>query len=453
MTPVLWLGFIIGGAGLIFFIIIIVRHSVNPRKIGSIERLIESGNIKSALRQVKALLQRNERNIDAHWLLGECYRKENRPELALVEYKYIINAARFSPTASKRKVLQRLGESYLELGQLDEAQKEFILLSKIEPDNYELLFKIARLFEERDYTDSALSNYRKVISQNPSYAPAHFGLGVIYFKKNALSEAGQELQLAAKLDTENYAAYYYLGKIARMTGDRDRALSMFDKALRDAELRQRSYLEKANIFVAEKTYEDAIDHLLKAAELGENDTAVIMAVRYLLANCYESIDDLRNAVEQWEWLYERKPGYADVEEKLSLYGALRADDKLKDFLIAPGDKFSQYCEHIIKLLGLKVHQEVSSDTDTREYTAFDTDRRHMRGGSALCLVRLIRSTEPVGYEKARGLYDTMRKMNASRSIFVTVSKFTKNAVEFSQIRPVDLIEKDELTKLLQKITI
>jgi tetratricopeptide (TPR) repeat protein len=453
MTPVLWLGFIIGGAGLIFLIVLIVRHSVNPRKIGSIERLIESGNVKSALRQVKVLLVRNERNIDAHWLLGECYRKENRPELALVEYKYIINAARFSHAASKRKVLERLGEMYLQLGQLDEAQKEFILLSKIEPDNYELSFKIARLFEERDYTDSALSHYLKVIGQNPSYAPAHFRLGVIYFKKNALSEAGQELLEAVKLDKENYAAYYYLGKIARMTGDKNRALSMFDKALHDGELRQRSYLEKATIFVAEKTYEDAIDHLLKAAELGEKDTAVIMAVRYVLAQCYESIDDLRNAVEQWEWLYERKPGYADVEAKLSLYGALRADDKLKDFLIAPGDKFSQYCEHIITLLGLKVHQVISSNTDTRDYTAYDADRRPMRGVSGLCLVRLIRSTDPVGYEEARGLYDAMRKMNASRSICVTASKFTKNAVEFSQIRPVDLIEKDELTKLLQKITI
>ena len=453
MTPVLWVGFIIGGAGLIYFIVMIVRNTVNPRKIGSIERLIESGNIKSALRQVKSLLARNERNIDAHWLLGECYRHENRPELALVEYKYIITAARFTHGVSERKVRERLGEMYLQLGQLDEAQKEFILLSKIDPDNYELYFEIARLFEERDYTDSALSHYRKVIGINPSYAPAHFRLGVIYFNKNALKEAGQELQVAVKIDQDNYAPYFYLGKISRITGDRNRALALFDKALHDRELRQRSYLEKANIFVAEKAYEDAIDDLLKAVELGEKDVPVIMTVRNLLARCYESMDDLRNAVEQWEWLYERKPNYADVEAKLSFYGALRANDRLKDFLIAPADKFGQYCENIITLLGLKVHQEVSSNTDTREYTAYDTDQRPMRGGSGLCVVRFIRSTDPVGYEGARGLYDMMRKMNATRSICVTASKFTKNAVEFSQIRPVDLVEKEELTKLLQKITI
>ena len=271
MTPVLWIGFIIGGAGLIYLIVTIVRNTVNPRKLLSIERLIESGNVKTALRQVKSLLARNERNIDAHWLLGECYRHENRPELAIVEYKYITAATRFTQVVTERKVRERLGEMYLQLGQLDEAQKEFILLSKVDPHNYEVFFKIARLFEERDYTDNALSHYRKVITINPHHAPAHFRLGVIYFKKNALNEAGQELQTAVKLDEDNSAPYYYLGKISRMTGDRNRALSHFDKALHDRELRQRCYLERANIFVAEKAYEDAIDDLLKAVEI-ENRT-------------------------------------------------------------------------------------------------------------------------------------------------------------------------------------
>jgi tetratricopeptide (TPR) repeat protein len=453
MTPPIWVGFIVGGIGIIFFIVIIVRNTVNPRKLGSIERLIENGNVKSALRQAKSLLARNERNIDAHYLLGECYRHENRPDLALVEYKFIINAARFTHSVTERRVRERLGEMYLQLGQLDEAQKEFILLSKLDPENYELYFKIACLFEERDYTDSAISHYRKVIAINPGYGPAHFRLGTIYFKKNALKEAGQELQLAAKIDQDNHAPYYYLGKIARLTGDRNGALAFFDKALSDRELRQRTYLERANIYVVEKAYEDAVDDLLKAIEIGEKETTVIMAVRYMLARCYESLDDLRNAVEQWEWLYEKKPNYADVEAKLSLYGALRADDRLKDYLIAPGDKFGQYCEHIIMLLGLKVNQEVSSNTDVREYTAYDTERGLMQGGSNLCVVRLIRTTDPVGYEDTRGLYDMMRKLNATRSIYVTASKFTKNAVEFSQIRPVDLVEKEELTKLLQQISI
>jgi len=453
MTPVLWVGFIIGGLGLIYFIIMMVKGAANPRKLRSIKNLIESGNARTAMRQAKSLLARNERNIDAHWLLGESYRAENRLELAIVEYKYIIHSKRFTTIAPERKVRERLGEAYLRLGQLDEAQKEFILLSKIDPNNYEIYYKIAKLFEDRDYTDSAMANYKKVISINPGHGPSHFRLGVIYFKKSSKDEAQQELKLALKQDPGNAAPYYYLGKIARTTGDRNKAFDLFEKALHDQELRQRVYLERANLFVLEKEYDEAINELLKALDLGDKDVAAVMAVRYLLARCYEAVNNLRSAVEQWEWLYERNPKYLDVESKLSLYGALRADDRLKDFLIATGEHFGAYCEKIIGIIGLKVHQEVFADNEIREYTAYDADRPLVRGRSGLCVVRFLRSSNLVGYEETRGLYDKMRKMNATRSVVITASKFTKNAIEFAQIRPIDLIDKEELTRLLQKISL
>jgi tetratricopeptide (TPR) repeat protein len=409
--------------------------------------------VKTAMRQTKMLLARNERNVDAHWSLGECYRAESRPELAIVEYRYIANSMRFTSTATEREVHERLGECYLKLGQIDEAQKEFILLSKLDPNNPEVIFKIAQLFENRDYTDSALINYRRVVELNPHHALAHFRLGVIFVKKNSYSEAKQELLHALKLSPDDPAPHYYLGKILRLTGDRTGALSHFEKALRSSELRQRAYLERANIFVMDKDYQQAISELLKAAELGHQDMPAALAVRYLLSRCYEFTNDLGRAIEQWDWISERNPKYADVPVKLSMYGGLRADDQLKDFLIAPKDKFAQYSERIITLLGMKVYKEVAGDNDVYEFSAFDADRKVRRMGSGVSLVRIIRSTDPVGYEPVRGLYEEMRKMNASRSVCVTASKFTNNAVEFAHSRPIDLVEKEELTKLLKKISL
>jgi restriction endonuclease Mrr len=45
----------------------------------------------------------------------------------------------------------------------------------------------------------------------------------------------------------------------------------------------------------------------------------------------------------------------------------------------------------------------------------------------------------------------MRRMNANRSICIAASKFTRTALEFAEIRPIELIDKDELTKILQGI--
>jgi tetratricopeptide (TPR) repeat protein len=236
-----------------------------------------------------------------------------------------------------------------------------------------------------------------------------------------------------------------------MFGEKVNALTRFEKALRDPGLKQRAYLERANIHVADKDYQTAISELRKAVDVGDRDLPAALAVRYLLSRCYETMDNLEEALEQWEWISGKKPNYADVAAKLSQYSGLRADDTLKDFLIAPRDKAVQYCERIIGLLGLKVHQLISGRNETFEYSAYDGEKKIRRVGSGLCVIRIVRSSEPLGYEAIRGLYDQMRKMNASKSVCVTASKFTRNAVEFAQTRPIDLIDYESLTKILKRI--
>ena len=62
-------------------------------------------------------------------MLGECYSAEKRSDLAVVEYRYITNTGNFTALATQRKVRKKLAEEYLKLGQIDESQKEFILLN------------------------------------------------------------------------------------------------------------------------------------------------------------------------------------------------------------------------------------------------------------------------------------------------------------------------------------
>ncbi len=111
--------FVFGGAGFVVFLVMIIRRVSNPRKFLELEKLIESGNTKAAIRYAKAVLGRNERSPEAHWYLGECYLTEDRSDLATVEYKYITNYGKYTNTATEKKVRSRLANTYLKLGQLD----------------------------------------------------------------------------------------------------------------------------------------------------------------------------------------------------------------------------------------------------------------------------------------------------------------------------------------------
>jgi thioredoxin-like negative regulator of GroEL len=83
MTNLLVFAAVFGTCGFGIVIFFVFRIMVSPKKLHHIESLIANGNVKSAIRQAKTLLSRNERNADAHFWLGECYRAEKRPDLAV----------------------------------------------------------------------------------------------------------------------------------------------------------------------------------------------------------------------------------------------------------------------------------------------------------------------------------------------------------------------------------
>lgn len=451
MSNVVVFALVFGGAGLAVLITFSMKTVISPKKLRHIESLIENKNIKGAIRQAKTLLARNERNPDAHWWLGECYRAEKRPDLAVVEYRYITNSGNYTETATQRKVRRRLAEEYLELGQIDECQKEYILLSKLEPGNYENYFKIAKLFEQRNYTDSALSNYKKATSLNPKHVESQVKLGRIYLKKQLVDEAKKAFHEALKHDPQNGPGHYYLGRILRASGNPSTALVHFEKALRDPNLKQRVLLERANIFIIKGEFGRAVPELQRALKIGEKDLAAVLASRYLLARCYEVEKELLLAVEQWEKINAKNPKYRDVAEKLILYSSLRADDRVKDFMTASQENFQNTSGLIVRAMGLTVQDVFLKSQDLVEAYSLETQSKWRNAKKATIIVRIYRSAEPIRYDDIRVLYDTMRKIGAMRSICVTVSQFTKSAIEFAQIRPIDLVDKDEFTKLLHTI--
>ena len=75
--------------------------------------------------------------------------------------------------------------------------------------NYENFYNIAKLFEERNYTDSALTNYKKVIALNPQHSESHMRMGVIYLKKKQLNEAKRSFLMSLKYDPQNLACYFH----------------------------------------------------------------------------------------------------------------------------------------------------------------------------------------------------------------------------------------------------
>ena len=96
--------------------------------------------------------------------------------------------------------------------------------------------------------------------------------------------------------------------------------------------------------------------------------------------------------------------------------------------------------------------ETSSVTD-EGFDAVGTERetkwRNVRRVNIVIKIR--RTTKPIGELPVRELHEEMKKVSANRGIFVTTSSFAPSAAQYASTRPIDLFDKNTLVELLKDI--
>jgi glycosyltransferase involved in cell wall biosynthesis/tetratricopeptide (TPR) repeat protein len=89
-------------------------------------------------------------------------------------------------------------------------------LSLSDEPQYRVVY--ANFLREIGRTDEALAIYTGVVAAYPNQAEALTGLGRIYFERGLFTEAAPVLEKAVALDSQNYAADYYLWQTADRLG-------------------------------------------------------------------------------------------------------------------------------------------------------------------------------------------------------------------------------------------
>jgi tetratricopeptide (TPR) repeat protein len=133
-------------------------------------------------------------NALAHLNLGAALQAEKKPELALAEYKQVL---------------------------------------QLDPLRYEAWSDIAKLLsDEMNRPEEALPYCRQAIQLNPSRATLHNSLGLVLAKLNRLDEAMAEFATSAKLDATYSSPHFQIGQILLRQGKDSQALDSFNTALR-----------------------------------------------------------------------------------------------------------------------------------------------------------------------------------------------------------------------------
>jgi len=446
VIPIIIVGTVVG-----VLTLFIIKSFIAPRKIESVADLLNSGKNQQAIKAAKQLLAKDPRHVDAHYLLGQAYIAEGKTELALMEFKMVNQIGKFDGLCREVPFRKQAAELYRKFDQPEEALKEYLLLIKKEPVQADHYVAIGELFEDRQMTDKALPYLQKAVELNPNNADAHLRLGILIYRKKKLVEARAELEAAVKLDSENCQAHYYLGRLLKEIHEYPAALRSLEKAQRDPEYKSKSLIEAGTCYMSMNNMDRAISALERVINLDGNTTAnEMMYARYFLSLCYEKVRNIDSAIEQWEEIYAKKPSFRDVAQKLSQYQELRTDDRMKDYLTSSPEEFEQICRAITAGLKLEA-RDVMANPHGLEINAVEAEKNWRSGRPMPRLILFMRDTDMIDISIVRSLSEKMKKDNISRGIVVTCSNFARKAIEFAETRPIDLVNKDQLSAVLKKV--
>lgn len=184
----------------------------------------DKGKYADAMKAVAKTLKDEPDNIEALLLLGDIYRKQEKPDLAMEEYKKVLKHDDSNQLAHlglghiyrKKGLIQEAldeykkapdqsgshnnsGAIYAGQGKIDEAIKEFNMAEKIDPSDDRTCINLGSAYYVKEDWKKSTVYYLKAIEKNSKNAEAYYGLGMSYKKRGLYEKAIEAFKAFIKL--------------------------------------------------------------------------------------------------------------------------------------------------------------------------------------------------------------------------------------------------------------
>jgi len=170
---------------------------------------LAQGKLLQAFEQLKNVLARSPKNVDALYYLSVVAR-----ELSQQEYQRL-----FAMAPDSDRVHQLLGEAALAAENKSEAETEFQSALKANPRSEEAATELAELKRSQSKFDEAITYYMQAAQVGPLNYSMAYGLGACYTYKQDYSQAVRWLRKAVEFDPDSPAGRFALGNALFQSGD------------------------------------------------------------------------------------------------------------------------------------------------------------------------------------------------------------------------------------------
>ncbi|WP_288304126.1 tetratricopeptide repeat protein [uncultured Treponema sp.] len=346
----------------------------------------------------------------------------------------------------------RLGISALQLGKNPEAVQALVSAYKINSVSFENNFYLGKAMFNQKLYEKSVPLFKKAILAKPESTGVYFLLAQsLYFAKK-YRECLSFFKKALDEDPSNKEALFNMSDAMFQEGRGDRAIKIFMHLRADPVYGARSCL-RAGIF---HTKINDLNSAIQDYEIGlkhENEPSDIrVEIEYNLARCYFEKNQIAKGLALLKAIRNSVQNYKDVNSLINRYQELSQNNNMQIYISANSNDFVTLCRKFILTKYKNSNVKIQNIEKDSLYTDILTEI-FAATWQDVVLFRFFRTTGSVGEIYIREFHEHMNDVNAERGFCVSAGIFSEESKKYIEGRPIDLIEKTELTKILKQISI
>ena len=402
------------------------------------------------IKDAQKKLAQNPHSIQGLSELSELYYREHLWEKSFPLFTTLFEIAPDHPEINFAETGLKLGISAFKLGRYEEALQGLITSYKMNPDNFEVNYYLGQTcFEVKDYI-KAVPCLKKALALNPSAPNAIRWIGLALNQQQHYKESLQYCKKALESEPENTDLLFAMAEGLENVGNTTKAIQVYQHLRTDPVYGARACLTAGMIYLSSNEFDKAIPELEAGMQYQNIAPDVLADLRYHLGVSYIKSNEIAKGLPHLKALELDKPGYRDTEELITRYQELNQNSNLQIYLLGNNADFAVLCRKLSVAFFPKARISITELAPQGEIVDMVAEIATIKRED-IVVFRFIRSTGPVNELYIRELHAKLKDTKAGRGIYISAGSFQEPARKFVEGRPIDLIDKTLLAKMLLKI--
>ena len=406
---------------------------------------------KSALlKEAEKKLAHDPHNVPSLELIGDIYYSEKNWERVWSVYKTLYDISTAHPEIDIVKCTLRMGAAAYSLDKNEDAISALMLCIKKDPNNFECNMFLGKALMKANTFDKAVYCFKKAKVIQPENNEINMLLGTALFKSQKYRDSLPFLKRVLDENPGNKEVLFEMAVAMTECGMGDKALKVFMHLRPDPEFGPQACLEAGKMHERVKDFASALKDYEIALKLPSVPDQILLQIKYRLANTCIAMNDISKALTYLRQIQTAKQGYKDVDALVARYSELNQNKNLQTYLMSGTSDFVALCRKFIstyyKDSFVKVEDVQVASESVEIICEIETSK-----WEAKQMFRFYRTQNVIGDINVRDFHSKLRDTKCDNGVCISIGGFSESAHKYIDGRPVDLIEKDELVKILKRI--